>query len=485
MHPSAWTPLLIGLLALAPARAQTPPMPAVPVNPFNSPAAIAERARLNALATADFQRMLAQLHLTEPALPPPETDPRRPAGTRPDPHYPRNWTDGVPGHTFVRSGWGSWTNYDLAKAGPGPLPDPLVLNDGARVTDAAAWWEKRRPEILADFQNEIYGRIPARTPKITWSVAESDDHALGDRAKFRRIVGHIDNSAFPAAAPEIDLRLYTPARAGGPVPVIVVIDGFGFGLGENPAGGPSVCDQVLAQGWGYATFNPRSVQADSGGGLDAGIIGLVNRGRPRRSGDWGAIAAWSWGLSRAIDYLETDRDVDARRLGVEGHSRFGKTALVAAAFDPRWAVAFASCSGEGGAKLHRHDFGESLDDVCSPGEYHWMAGNFLKYAGHWDRLPVDQHELIALIAPRPVFITGGTTDFWSDPVGEFEACVAAGPVYRLLGKKGVGQTQMPAPDEALIAGAIGFREHIGGHAELPDWPTFIQFAAKYLNAPAK
>ena len=237
----------------------------------------------------------------------------------------------------------------------------------------------------------------------------------------------------------------------------------------------------IAHGGGFALIDTYSIQADSGGGLGAGIIGLVNQGNPRKPDDWGALAAWSWGLSRAIDYFETDRDVDARRLGIEGHSRWGKEALLAAALDPRWAIVYSSCSGECGAKLHRHDVGESVDNVCGAGEYHWMAGNFLKYAGHWDELPVDQHELIALVAPRPVFITGGTQDLWSDPIGEFKACVAAGPVYRLLGRSDLGTSELPAPNAALADGDIAFRLHAGGHTDLPDWPSFLAFADRYLG----
>jgi hypothetical protein len=253
--------------------------------------------------------------------------------------------------------------------------------------------------------------------------------------------------------------------------------GLGFG---PPPSGPTAMEQVIAHGWGYALVNTYAVQADSGAGLDAGIIGLVNAGKSRKPDDWGALAAWSWGLSRSIDYFESDKDVDSKRLGIEGHSRWGKEALLAAALDSRWAIAFSSCSGECGAKLHRHDVGESVDNVCGAGEYHWMAGNFLKYAGHWDQLPVDQHELIALVAPRPVFITGGTEDLWSDPVGEFKACVAAGVVYRLLGKQDLGTTVLPAPDAALVSGELGFRLHTGGHTDLPDWPTFLTFADRYL-----
>jgi hypothetical protein len=460
---------------------------ATPVPTPLQAAAAEERRRMAERATVDHRRMMQLLHLAEPTgLPPPAEDPKRPANTRPVGGASSNWTDDVPGHTIVRSAWGNWSNYDEAKADRYPLPDPLVLKNGGAVKDADTWWKSRRPEILHDFESEIYGRIPAGTPSIAWEVIETDLAAADGKAVMRRIVGHIDNSRYPAAHPSINLTLYTPADATAPVPVMVVLSG-GFswrGPGATPAG-PNPMQQVLAHGWGYAIFNTSTVQADSGGGLDHGIIGLMNQGKPRQPDDWGALAAWAWGLSRAIDYLETDKAVDARRLGVEGHSRWGKAALLAAALEPRWAVVYSSCSGEGGAKLHRHDMGESVDNVAGSSEYHWMAGNFLKYAGNWNALPVDQHELIALVAPRPVFVTGGTQDLWSDPVGEFKACVAAGPVYQLLGKSALPKTEMPAPDEELISGDIGFRLHAGGHTDVPDWPTFIKFADKYFSLTAR
>lgn len=469
-------------------RAQPPPAASAAVAPvpnaFNSPEALAQRARNAELASADRKKMMDLLGVKEPAnLPPRADDPKRPPNTRPLPAPSNNWTDDVPGHTIVRSSWGNWTNYDLAKADIGTLPDPLVLKNGQPVRDAATWWQKRRPEIVADFETEIYGKTPANTPKVRWEVTETDAKALDGTAVLKRITGHIDNARFPAATPSIALTLYTPANATGPVPVMVIIGGGG-GRGGPNAPNPTR-QQLLAKGWGYATFNPTSLQADSGAGLNVGIIGLVNEGRSRKPDDWGALAAWSWGLSRAIDYFETDKSVDAKRLGVEGHSRWGKTAVVAAAFEPRWAISFSSCSGAGGTKLHRHDIGESVDNVCGSTEYHWMAGNFLKYAGRWDALPIDQHELIALVAPRPIFVTGGTTDLWSDPVGEFKACVGAGPVYRLLGKKDVGQTEMPVPDQELISGDIGFRNHAGGHTDSLDWPTFLKFAERYFSTRAK
>ena len=371
---------------------------------------------------------------------------------------------------YKRSSYGTWSNYDEAKANPYPIPDALVLKNGQPVKDADTWWKQRRPEILESFYAEVYGRIPANLPKVTWEVTTS----VTETVKTKTIVGRIDNAAYPKASPMINLTLWLPVNASGPVPVIVAL-----------AGGAAVqtpMPQALARGWGYASFNTGSVQADSAAGLTQGIIGLVNEGTARPTPDqWGVLTAWTWGLSRAIDYFETDKEVDAKRLGVEGHSRWGKTALWAAAQDQRWAIVYASCSGEGGAKLFRRNFGETTDNIA--GSY-WMAGNFRKYGGHWNDLPVDANELIALVAPRPAFITGATQDPWSDPHGEFLAEVGAGPVYRLLGKKDLGTTEMPAPNVGLVSGDVAFREHIGAHTDVPDWPVFLDYAAKYFSAPA-
>ena len=374
----------------------------------------------NSGSAEDWQRMMGLLHIPAPGpFPAPADDPKRPANTHAVGGNSPNWTDGVPGHTIVRSGWGNWSNYDEDKASRGPLPNPLMLKNGQPVTDADTWWRQRRPEILNDFLTEIYGKIPANTPSIAWEVTATDPNAVNGTAKMKTIVGHIDNARYPSATPSIKITLYTPANATGPVPTMVTMSG-GFRRGA-PGGGQGPMPQILALGWGYATVNTGAIQADSGAGFTSGIIGLVNEGKPRKPDDWGVLAAWSWGLSRAIDYFETDKDVDAKRLGIEGHSRWGKEALLAAALDTRWAIIYSSCSGEGGAKLHRHDMGESVDNVAGPGEYHWMAGNFLKYAGHWNDMPIDQHELIALVAPRPAFITGGTQDLWSGSIGRIQS----------------------------------------------------------------
>jgi hypothetical protein len=390
-------------------------------------------------------------------------------------------------------------NFDEAKANVYPkIPDPLIMNDGTPVNSAAMWWNKRRPELLELFDREVYGRTPSNLPKVTWEVKSSVHEKNGGVPVITKtLVGHVDNSSYPGIAVNIDLTLTTPADAKGPVPVIIEL-----GLSKevmamlakmypqfaNPGPGPTWQQQVLARGYGYAEYIPTSVQADNGAGLTKGIIGLANKGQPRKLDDWGALKAWAWGASRALDYFETDKDVDAKQVGIEGHSRYGKASLVAMAYDPRFAIGYISSSGEAGAKLYRHIFGEQVGNVAGVMEYHWMAGNFLKYAGPLTPgdLPVDNNELIALVAPRPIFISGGSItggDGWIDPEGMFLAAVGAGPVYRLLGKKDLGTTTFPPIETALIDGDIAFREHSGGHTPGPNWPTFLEFASRYLHAP--
>ena len=384
-------------------------------------------------------------------------------------------------------------NYDEAKANPFPeLPDPLVLKSGKRVTTAAQWWTERRPEIVEAFDREVYGRAPRSTPPVEWQVVTTDNEVVGSvPAVTKTLRGRVDNAFHPAVAVDIELTLTTPSAARGKVPVVLEL-AFNW-AGRRPPGGlvpagPTAREQVLARGWGYATLFPTSVQADDGAGLTRGIIGLVKRGRARDLDDWGALRAWAWGASRALDYFETDPSVDARRVGVEGHSRYGKAALVAMAYDDRFAVAYVSSSGAGGAKLHRRNFGEIVENVAGVGEYHWMAGQYLKYAGPltWADLPVDAHQLIALCAPRPVFIGSGSStagDGWVDPRGMFLAAVGAGPVYRLLGKKDLGTSDFPPLETALVSGDLAFRQHAGGHTPGPNWPAFLDFAERYLGRP--
>src|SRR5262245_44989682 len=382
-------------------------------------------------------------------------------------------------------------NYDESKVKQDlKLPDPLVMKNGEKVTTAETWWKQRRPELVEEFDREIHGRVPKDAPKVKWEVTETKKDKFGEiEVVTKKLVGHVYNSSYPPITVDIQLTLTTPADARGPVPVMME---FGFVFPQRPGGPPRPApawqQQVLDKGWGFAILLPNSIQADNGGGLTKGIIGLCNKGQPRKPDDWGALRAWAWGASRALDYFETDKSVDAKKVAIEGLSRYGKAAIVAMAYDERFAIGFIGSSGEGGAKLHRRIFGELVENVASSGEYHWMAGNFLKYAGplHCDDLPVDSHELVAMCAPRPVFISAGSQQVeggWVDAKGMFLAGVGAGPVYKLLGKKDLGTTEFPPMEMALIDGDLAFRQHSGGHTTLPNWPTFLTFAARHINGP--
>jgi hypothetical protein len=298
-------------------------------------------------------------------------------------------------------------------------------------------------------------------------------------------VGHVDNSAYPLIDVDIELFLTTPAGARG-VPVIVEFFPPEWATRIPPQPSPSWQEQVIARGWAYAILSPTSIQADNGAGLTRGIIGLVNHGQIRKPDDWGALRAWAWGASRALDYLETDPAVDAKRAVIEGVSRYGKASLVTMAYEPRFAIGFIGSSGMGGAALHRRRIGELLENVASSGEYHWMAGNYIRYAGPLTAkdLPVDSHELIALAAPRPLFIGAGNPaqgDAWVDPRGMFMATAAASPVYRLLGKRGLDTTEFPPIETPLTDGELAFRQHAGGHTSYPNWPVFLDFARRYFE----
>lgn len=440
-------------------------------------------------AQQDHQQMLRQLGITR---------------LRPGP-------SGQPGATNA-------ANYDPAKANPFPdYPELLVCRDGTRVNSTADWWKHRRPEILEEFEREVIGRVPMNVPPLTWSVVSNvSDGLVGPwRASGRRLVGHVDNGACPAITVDIRMTLVTPVPTRGPVPVLMMFGGFGGDGLPRPAGTPAPTnrfpefggpfkdppstEQLLAAGWGYAIINPSSIQADNGAGLTRGIIGLANRGQPRKPDDWGALRAWAWGAARGLDFLATDPTVDAKKIGIEGVSRFGKAALVAMACEPRFAVALIGSSGEGGAKPHRRNFGEAVENLTGAGEYHWMAGNFLKYGAEESSfgrrtandLPVDAHMLIALCAPRPAFISYGVPERgdaqWLDQQGSYMATVAAGAVYRLLGARDLGVTTdyraavMPPVNTGLLDGQLAWRQHDGGHEDRSNMKFFLPWANRLFG----
>ena len=413
-------------------------------------------------------------------------------------------------------------NYDEALANPYPnLPDVLTLKNGRKVTSADAWWKQRRPEIVEEFDREVLGRVPKNVPKVVWTVTSTARATIGGHEVVgKQLQGHVDNSSYPALNVDIQMTLVTPANAKGPVPVMIMFGGGVLpvalggppprGRGPAPAaapaagappaapvGDPPATEQLIAAGWGYASLSPTSAQADNGAGLTKGIIGLVNKGQPRKPDDWGSLRAWAWAASRGLDYLETDKAVDARRVGIEGVSRYGKAALVTMAYDTRFAVGLIASSGEGGTKLHRRNFGEQVENLTAAGEYHWMAGNFLKYGAaeaesgskNAGDIPVDSHQLIAMAAPRPMFISHGVPErgdaHWLDHQGSFMAAIAAGPVYRLLGARDLGRSddykteKMPAVLVNMLDGHLAWRQHEGGHTDGPNWKYFIPWATKF------
>ncbi|HVJ03397.1 MAG TPA: hypothetical protein VM662_14540 [Sphingomonas sp.] len=381
-------------------------------------------------------------------------------------------------------------NYDEAKAGSPELPPLLRFADGAPVRNASEW-KHRRAEIVELFDREIYGRVPASAPRIDWRVVKEERTTEAGMPVVKRwLEGVADNSTWPQASATIGLRYTLPAEAKGKVPVIL---SFGFPEGfrlpgppRPPEPGPPYTEQLLRAGFGYAVVVANSIQPDNGGLLGDGVIGIALRGRPRAPEDWGVLRAWAWGASRALDALAKDPKVDATRVGIEGLSRYGKAALVAMAYDQRFAIGFIGSSGAGGAALYRRNFGERIGNLAAGGEYHWFAGNFLKYAGpktEFD-LPVDAHMLIALAAPRPIFIGAGTVetgDGWVDPKGNFLAAAAASPAWELLGKHGLSDTRYPPVLAPVVEGAIGWRQHQGGHNNRDNWPTFIDFARARLG----
>lgn len=375
-------------------------------------------------------------------------------------------------------------NADEAKVQPYFLPNPLEFNDGSKVTRPEQW-PARRAEIVEFFDREMYGRVPEQVPPVHWRVVSVKEETDGDfPVKIKQLEGVVDNSLYPAIEVVIQLTVGTPAGADKPVPLIME---FGFpGWFDRPRQGEGLSwkQQLLKEGWGYAILNPVSYQADNGAGLREGIIGLVNQGRPRKPDDWGCLRAWAWGAGRAVDYFESDADVDEKRIGIEGLSRYGKAAAVAMAYDPRIAIGFIGSSGAGGVKLLHRVFGEQVENLAGSGEYHWFAGNFIKYAGPLTQedLPVDGHHLVALCAPRPVFISAGSSSVegtWIDAKGMFLGGAMAGPIYELLGKKSM-RTMLFPPQETLIDGDVAFRQHEGGHTTGPNWPYFIEFAKRYF-----
>lgn len=439
-------------------------------------------------------------------------------------------------------------NYDESVANPCPqLPDILTLKNGIKVTTAEIWQNKRRPELIEDLEREVYGRLPKNIPSVKWTVKITDKEFVGRIPVIvKQVIGHVDNSEYPLINVDINMMVVVPSNVKGPVPVLMMFGRPSFPSPTQPSpehmekinnafkdmmikNDPSLkaifdqypayqpitrlpapnffapppvgdlppTEQLLAAGWGYVTIDPASIQADNGAGLTRGIIGLVNKGQPRKPEDWGALRAWAWGAARGLDYLETDPAIDAKKVGIEGVSRYGKAALVTLAFEPRFATGLIGSSGKGGTTLHRRVFGEAVESLTGGG-YYWMAGNYMKYGASEASfgaktgcdLPVDSHDLIALAAPRPTFISYGIPEKgdakWLDQQGSYMATVAAGSVFKLLGVKDIGVSndymteKMPPVNTDMLEGHLAWRQHDGGHTDAPNFKHFIPWANRVL-----
>lgn len=389
-------------------------------------------------------------------------------------------------------------NYDEAKAGTWTLPDPLVFPDGKIVRNARQWYKKRRPQIVALFEEYQYGKIPSDViRKSGFNIFDKGTPAFNGLAIRKQVTIYLTEDTSDHKA---DLLLYIPANASGPVPVFFnlsfmpnssVVDDPGVKegyirdrdgkltrVGRSGGFGKMDISRFLNEGIGFATINYGDIEPDFAEGIKYGIRGhYLKKGEEYPAPDeWGAISAWAWGLSRTMDYLETDPQVDSKKVALFGISRLGKTVLWAGAHDTRFGMVIASCSGEGGAALSRRLFGETIDHMTHPTRYFYQfAGNWRNFSADPSASPVDAHMLISLMAPRPLLLQTGDSDLWSDPKGEFLAAVAAAPVYKLLGKKPLETSTFPPPGVPLL-NDLGYFMHAGGHGALPsDFDVFLKF----------
>lgn len=399
-------------------------------------------------------------------------------------------------------------DYDESKVRRYTLPNPLALSSGERVTTAAQWEKRRRPELLRLFESNMYGRAPASPKQMAFEVASVEANALGGKAERKLVTGYFNALK---SGPALEILIYLPKNRSGPVPLFLGVNfrgnhtvtsdpgiplttkwvyNPGRGVTNNHTteatrgmqAGQWQVERLLERGYGLATIYAGDLSPDFAEGFELGVEPLFYRkGQTHRdAGEWGAIAAWAWGLSRAMDYLQTDGEIGRWRVAVMGHSRMGKTALWAGACDTRFAMVISNCSGAGGATLARRRFGESVKDLMANFPW-WFCEDYTRFAGNEDALPMDQHELLALSAPRPLYIGVAEQDLGSDPRGQFLAALSAAPVYRLLGTDGFAATEMP-PVHQPVMSTIGFHMRAGRHDVTPyDWDQYMNFADKYMR----
>lgn len=394
-------------------------------------------------------------------------------------------------------------NYDEAQVGSYTLPDVLKTQNGKEVTDAKTWTEKRRPEIVQLFEEYQFGKMPPRPADLSFTVFDAGTVVFNGKAIRKQVTVYFTNDTFNH---KMDLLIYLPAKAQKPSPLLLMAS---FSANSNMVDDPGIkqeyiwtkegnkvpaaqsrsfgkinVESFISEGIGIATVYYGDIEPDFKTGFKQGIRGVyLKPGMEEPAPDeWGAIAAWAWGLSRAMDYFETDQQIDAKRVALQGTSRLGKTVLWAGAHDERFKLVIASCSGEGGAAISRRDYGENIKHMTDTSRYYYQfAPNWHRYASDFNASPVDAHMLVALMAPRPLLLQTGDTDYWSDPKGEFLAAVAAEPVYELFGKKGPTGSMPAAGDQTYLFNTLGYYMHAGGHGTVPsDWPLFIKYLKKFL-----
>jgi len=397
-------------------------------------------------------------------------------------------------------------NYDESKVAPYSLPDPLVRADGQRVRTAEEWNQVRRPELFALFEREVYGKSPPAPSGMWHEVRSTDRAALGGRATRKEVRLHFEQGR---DEPYMDILLYVPNERRAPAPVFLSLTYGNHTITRDTAVSVSPhflrdhpipdsahgqvergkwadrwpIETIVSRGYALAVVYVGDLDPDAKNAMAHGIRPHFLKPGQKEPGsdEWGALASWGWGLSRAIDYLEHDADVDARRVALMGHSRTGKAALWATARDPRVAMVIANESGTGGAKLSRRNYGETVAEI-NRGFPYWFAGNFRKYDGREHDLPVDQHELLALIAPRPVYVAVAADDLWGDPRGSFLAAKAAEPVFALLGAPSKLPAEMPGANQPTLEGSLGFHLRPGTHDVTDyDWEQFLAFADRRLK----